>query len=702
MKRAFLFTLAFVFAAPVYARDTIELQDRQESVPLEGHIQYALFETDPGIDQLSQGEMEESFKPVGDKTLNLGVKKEICYLSFDLTNRMSHRSQWFLEIGYPPLDYIDVYLYKEGRLKYSARGGDLFPFRERQIKHRNTVFDFSLDANETVTVFIRVKTDSIMQIPMSLWTPRSFLAKDHEEQIVFGIYYGILLVMLIYNLFIFITVRDMSYLYYVFFIFFLLLIVLSFNGHAYEYIWPTLVEWNNRSIVFLASLGYSSAIMYTRTLLNTKNDVPRLDLALRVLIVLTGLLFVAAFFFNYALLVRIGGLLGILDSIGIIAAGYIRFIHRYKPARIFILAWSLFVLASILLMLRTTGLFGTNFLSVYGFQIFSAVLVILLSFALADKINLITQEKEDAQAEAIVSQKRELDSRLRLMNAFYRFVPGEFLKFLEKDNIIEVELGDAVLKNMTVLFSDIRDFTSLSEEMTPEENFKFLNSFLKRMEPSIDKHCGFVDKFIGDAIMALFSDEPEEALNAAIDMRRELVLYNQFRVERDFKPIEIGIGINSGEVMLGTVGSSNRLDTTVIGNAVNLAARLESLTKIFKIPIIISDIVYRKLKNPNIFFLREIDMVAVKGRKDPVLIYECFDMDPPELRELKRNMIPELTAGLALYKMGKFDRALQRFEHCQEMTPGDNIPAIYIHRCTEFLKHPPGEEWTGITILAPA
>ena len=176
----------------------------------------------------------------------------------------------------------------------------------------------------------------------------------------------------------------------------------------------------------------------------------------------------------------------------------------------------------------------------------------------------------------LYTEVRENESRLAQLNkAYERFVPGQFLQYLEKSSIIDVELGDQVQLEMSVLFSDIRDFTTLSESMTPEENFKFINSYLSRMEPAIAENSGFIDKYIGDAIMALFSGEADNAVKAGISMLHRLIEYNQHRANSGYKPIKNGIGINTGFLMLGTVGGQNRMDSTVISDAVNLASRGE-------------------------------------------------------------------------------------------------------------------------------
>ena len=180
---------------------------------------------------------------------------------------------------------------------------------------------------------------------------------------------------------------------------------------------------------------------------------------------------------------------------------------------------------------------------------------------------------------AIEAHKDELQN---MVDAFERFVPQEFLRILNKESITDVQLGDQIQEEMTVLFSDIRDFTLLSEKMTPEENFKFTNSYLSRMEPSIRAYHGFVDKFIGDAIMALFPTNAQDAVQAAVDMLQALFEYNQDRSKVHYDPIRVGIGINTGALMLGTVGGQSRMDGTVISDAVNLASRIESMTGVYQ------------------------------------------------------------------------------------------------------------------------
>ncbi len=282
----------------------------------------------------------------------------------------------------------------------------------------------------------------------------------------------------------------------------------------------------------------------------------------------------------------------------------------------------------------------------------------------------------------LYTEVRQNESRLLQLNqAFERFVPSEFLRFLNKQSIVDVQLGDQVEQEMSVLFSDIRSFTTLSEQMNPEENFRFINSYLTYISPVIREHQGFIDKYIGDAIMALFSGGADNAVKAGIAMLNKLVEYNQHRIDSGYKPIAIGIGVSTGLLMLGTVGEPNRLDATVISDAVNLASRTEGLTKNYGISFLITDKTFNRLQNPADYAIRCIDEVKVKGKLESVTFYEVFDADPPELKAAKLATLPTFAEAISFYLNNNYAAAAECFAVCKQACPQDTVVQIYLERC---------------------
>lgn len=265
--------------------------------------------------------------------------------------------------------------------------------------------------------------------------------------------------------------------------------------------------------------------------------------------------------------------------------------------------------------------------------------------------------------------------------AYGRFIPHEFLKFLERETIIDVQLGDQVQKEMTVLFADIRSFTNLSERMSPKENFDFLNTYLSRVSPVIRNRNGFIDKYIGDAVMALFPKTADDAVQAAIDMQRQVSFYNEDRQKNGEDQIAIGIGLHTGSLMLGIVGEPQRLEGTVIADAVNLASRLEGLTKIYGVDILISEQTLARLDNPQNYNHRFLGRYKVKGKTQPVEVFEVFDADLSKLKELKIQTRDKFQQGVALFIEEKFTEAQEVFQEVLSINESDRVTQLYIERC---------------------
>ncbi|HTX74454.1 MAG TPA: adenylate/guanylate cyclase domain-containing protein [Rectinemataceae bacterium] len=264
-----------------------------------------------------------------------------------------------------------------------------------------------------------------------------------------------------------------------------------------------------------------------------------------------------------------------------------------------------------------------------------------------------------------------------------KFIPQEFLESLDKSDVTDLRLGDHVRKQMTIFFSDIRAFTELSEKLTVEENFAFINSYLSRVVPIVKGNGGFIDKYIGDAIMALFPgpNGPDEAIRSAIAMQGKIVEYNGHRAKMGYRPISMGVGIHSGDLMLGVVGVHDRMENTVISDAVNLASRLQAISKSFNISMVISEQAFKELEDPGLYKYRFIGKVRVKGKAAPVSVFEIYDGIAPDLfeRKMKANMFFE--QGMLSYYQKDFAGAMYYFKRVLDIIPEDGAAGFYLDTC---------------------
>ncbi|MBU0927641.1 MAG: adenylate/guanylate cyclase domain-containing protein [Spirochaetes bacterium] len=264
-----------------------------------------------------------------------------------------------------------------------------------------------------------------------------------------------------------------------------------------------------------------------------------------------------------------------------------------------------------------------------------------------------------------------------------RFIPTEFLQHLEKADFFDLKLGDHVKKDMTIFFSDIRAFTEMSERLTTEESFSFINSYLARVVPVINDHGGFVDKYMGDGIMALFAEHggADQAVESAVEMQKKMVEYNGHRAKVNYRPISMGIGIHTGQLMLGVVGVADRMEGTVISDAVNLSSRLQSIAKAFNIPLVISERTFMQLEDPGKYKYRFIGKVRVKGKDAPVSVFEIFDGLPEELFERKMKSNTFFEQGMLAYYQKDYSQGVFYFKRALENVPDDGASRFYLETC---------------------
>ncbi|GAB2495881.1 AAA family ATPase [Algoriphagus taiwanensis] len=304
-----------------------------------------------------------------------------------------------------------------------------------------------------------------------------------------------------------------------------------------------------------------------------------------------------------------------------------------------------------------------------------------------------------AQAAISIENARIYEEQEKLLRAQQRFVPDQFLSHLGHSDIAKVKLGESVAMEMSVLFSDIRDFTPLVELLSPESVILLLNQYFSKIGPEIIDQGGFIDSFAGDEILALFAVPASQAVKAGVGMAKALMEFNKESEQMGRPLLNMGIGINTGPLVLGTMGGENRMQCTVLGDTVNLGSRIESLTKVYGSPFLISEQTFKALSNPDEFSWRMVDRVAVKGKAKAVNLYEILDAEEEDRKKAKELSLEPLRSGMEAYFKRNFHEALSYFEKGNEIDPEDRVFPIFISRCLNYLEHPPGKDWQGYEIL---
>jgi len=318
---------------------------------------------------------------------------------------------------------------------------------------------------------------------------------------------------------------------------------------------------------------------------------------------------------------------------------------------------------------------------------------------LAQTFNLMVKELNKAQKniknyalKAVLAQKNEM----KIRNIFQKYVPQDLIDQFFK-NPESMLVGDT--RKLSILFSDIRSFTTISENMKPDELVHSLNDYFSVMVDLILQRNGIVDKYIGDAIMAFYGapvahqDDALQSVHSALDMMREVKDFNHRQVQNGRPEFRIGIGINYGDVTVGNIGTDKKMDYTVIGDSVNLASRLEGLTKEYKTELVISEFLQKEIEGS--LMTRLLDVVAVKGKKSGVKIYTVADkLEGNQARAWELH-----NQAMKAYLARDFQKAIEIFEQVQTLLTGDFLSISMMQRCSDYIKHPPEQDWDGVKVM---
>lgn len=355
----------------------------------------------------------------------------------------------------------------------------------------------------------------------------------------------------------------------------------------------------------------------------------------------------------------------------------------------------LFLIGSILLIIG----FATDIFFAFqgmGESSLSQVAVFLFFGAQSSIVTLRTA-KTFYKRKKFKEEFEEVNERFILTNRFFgKFIPRDFLNHLGKETIEEVRLGDSSEREMTVLFADIWEYWDIIYSIPLENRILFTNSYLGRIGPFIRAHNGFIDKYIGSTIMALFDGGIHHAINAAVDIQWELGIYNEHRRNYGYPPLHVGIGIHSGDTMLGILGEEERMESTVISDTVNLASRIQGLTKKYQSRILVSLTSLMLHEDLDTIPYRILDFVRVKGKQETVMIAEVMIPGIDEISDKKIEFKDLFESAIFDYERADFDSALKGFENVSKHNPDDLAAKIYMERCEYFKTAGVGEDWDGV------
>jgi adenylate cyclase len=355
-------------------------------------------------------------------------------------------------------------------------------------------------------------------------------------------------------------------------------------------------------------------------------------------------------------------------------------------------------------------------------EILSALLVLVAIFALffavkwqiaQAKLSQI-QHQQSLAAQRVIQPKQAFDAELQdlyaakaqeardLHHTIRRFIPKQFIQHLAAKNETDLKVGFADEDDLAILFVDICQFNHLAENLSPQQTLNFLNSFFLRMNAPIHGNNGFIDKFNGDAIMALFDhpdgnehDKVMDSLQAAIGLRLALNLYNEHRENSGYQPINIGIGIHYGPVIIGTVGTEDRMDTTALGDSVNIAYRLEGLCRNYQADIIISEQIVLNLPRGHGMTFRILDNVIVKGRSQGQKIYEVLSHLSKQHQIIKLAQEKEILTCLSLRRQRRLDELADVASCCMSRYPTEPVFAQFLAQAEYLARNPQQENKSG-------
>ena len=677
---AILFFLLFLNTGSGRARAMAEVGQASMPVPLWKHMEFF----HDGAASLSFDEIRvQVFRPLKTVFPSFHDGNYWLRLQLRLPPEMPDE-ELLITLHYTFPDEVQFFYQDQHGAWQSSLQGDRYPFSQRELQVRFFNWTLPPTDKEVRTYYFRIRSAEAMYLPFWLDLKSEFLQKDHDNQLLAGAFFGVMCILTLYYTLIAFTTNTPASFCYVLFIISTLFLTASLNGYTFEYLWPDYP-------VLRAHGFYMSCFAMTITSLNLFRQAFRTVEGEATLHRYSGYGMIVLFLImNSAFFLSTRYLL-ILTGVGTFLSGSLCVAILWKSRRRYPSETLIFSFAFVPLMILYACF---SYFVIAGFTwAEGAVLNLYTALTWGHLFNVgviglgLALAMREMQQEQLRIQIRAMDDQKAMTSSFARFVPGEFPELLEKADYQQLQRGDAVARNLTILFSDLRDFTTISETMNPRQTFDLINEYLNHLEPEVSSRGGFIDKYIGDAIMAIFPNSPGQAVNAAAGMLNALVSVNRLRRQRGEPPLRSGIGIHTGRVMLGIVGSHRRIEGTVISDAVNTSSRLESLTRDLGCDLLISRQVLESIPEPERPHHRGLGSFHLKGRVGRLEVVEI--LHGRESRDLQAfaATAADFREGTE-YLLTEPARAAAAFRRVLDRHPEDRVAARLLQSCEDPLGRP--------------
>ncbi len=519
----------------------------------------------------------QQWQEASSNSISHGYVNEPYWFRLRIHNSSEEPSSPYLQIGYPILNHIELYQVADGQVVNEWHLGNKLPFHERPFDHRHFVVPLTLDPGKTISLYLRVETDSSMQLPLTLWTPEAFQAYEQKDMLLQGVYYGIALAMVLYHCFVFFAVRERTFLYYVGYIAAAPLFVATLGGLSYQYVWPQAAWWNDQlMMMFLNGLVLFGTLFTLRFLSITNRNHPLIYRGLRTIVVVAALMVAAALFVPFGQIILPSILLAFIACCTMLIVGIVRLYYRDPAARYYTLAWFFMLFGGIMLALNKFALVPNNLFTANAVQVGSALGVILLSIAIADRLNKEKQTAFEAQQMALREEKKARQAQAETLkvqeeaNTQLEQRVQERTEALEAANskLLEFSATDALtgLKNrhhfeerlpaccadafrhqhpLSLLVLDIDHFKGFNDTYGHLVGDECLKMVAQLMTDVVSRPQDLVARFGGEEFVIILPDTDEAGALSVAERIRKKVETTPFRISHGAVQVTLSIGVAS-------------------------------------------------------------------------------------------------------------------------------------------------------------